>query len=94
LLPSCTNLRNQTTLTETSDLIFPVGSLVKLQFSQPWLKTAATMPVLRPADLVEMEEHGEVVSILPMQQRAVKFRRGTFLLAVSSLQSATVAPSP
>jgi hypothetical protein len=52
------------------------------------------MPVLRPADLVEMEEHGEVVSILPMQQRAVKFRRGTFLLAVSSLQSATVAPSP
>ncbi len=49
------------------------------------------MPVLRPADLVEIAEQGEVMAIHPMQQRAVKFRRGTFLLAVSSLQPATDA---
>jgi hypothetical protein len=47
------------------------------------------MPVLRPADLVEIAEQGEVMAIHPMQKRAVKFRRGTFLLAVSSLQPAT-----
>ncbi len=45
------------------------------------------MPVLRPADLVDLNEQGEVVAIHAMQQRAVKFRRGTFLLPVSSLIS-------
>ena len=50
------------------------------------------MPVLRPADLVDLNEQGEVVAIHAMQQRAVKFRRGPFLLPVSSLSS-NVEPS-
>ncbi|WP_341878752.1 NAD(P)H dehydrogenase assembly family protein [Synechococcus sp. UW140] len=74
-------------MTDPSEAIFAVGSLVKLQVQQPWLKTAAAMPVLRPADLVGLNEQGEVVAIHAMQQRAVKFRRGTFLLPVSSLSS-------
>jgi predicted P-loop ATPase/GTPase len=78
-------------LTDPSEALYPVGSFVKLQHQQPWLKTASVMPVLRPADLVEIAEQGEVMAIHPMQQRAVKFRRGTFLLAVSSLQPATDA---
>jgi hypothetical protein len=38
------------------------------------------MPMLRPPDLVDPEELGQVVAIKARQQLAVRFRRGTFLI--------------
>ena len=45
------------------------------------------MPMLRPPDLVSINEIGEVVGLLPKNMAEVKFRRGTFLLRVDHLQS-------
>ncbi|MFZ4803165.1 MAG: DUF3148 domain-containing protein [Synechococcus lacustris] len=65
---------------------FPVGALVRLKEAQPYLKTAAPMPMLRPADLVEVGEQGEVLALRPLEQRAVRFRRGQFLLPITALE--------
>jgi hypothetical protein len=64
----------------------PVGALVQLKEAQPYLKTAAAMPMLRPGDLVAAGEQGEVVALLPLEQRAVRFRRGQFLLPITALE--------
>ena len=64
----------------------PVGAYVHLKQPMAYLKTAVAMPMLRPGDLVEVEEQGVVVAIHPLQQRAVRFRRGTFLLSLADLE--------
>jgi hypothetical protein len=58
---------------------------VRLQGPVPYLKTADPMPMLRPADLVDPEELGVVVERRAKDQLAVRFRRGTFLLASRQL---------
>ena len=44
------------------------------------------MPMLRPPDLVDGGEQGQVVEIRPFDQLAVRFRRGTFLIAARNLR--------
>ena len=44
------------------------------------------MPMLRPPDLVDGGEQGQVVEIRAMGQLAVRFRRGTFLIAARDLR--------
>ena len=66
----------------------PVGASVRLASRPTYLKTAAPMPMLRPPDLVDAGEVGVVVALRPMNQRAVRFRRGTFLVAAADLEPA------
>ncbi len=68
---------------------FVVGDRVCLLQSVPYLKTADPMPMLRPPDLVANGEVGAVSEIRPRDQLAVRFRRGTFLLAVRDLRLAS-----
>ncbi|MEB3324783.1 MAG: NAD(P)H dehydrogenase assembly family protein [Cyanobacteriota bacterium] len=65
----------------------PIGARVRLNDSVPYLKTADPMPMLRPPDLVDPAEIGVVVEQRARDQLAVRFRRGTFLLSASALQS-------
>ena len=44
------------------------------------------MPMLRPGDLVSAGEEGEVISLLPKDQRGARFRRGSFVVPLSALQ--------
>jgi hypothetical protein len=44
------------------------------------------MPMLRPPDLVDAVEVGEVVGLRALEQLAVRFRRGTFLLEARELE--------
>jgi hypothetical protein len=44
------------------------------------------MPMLRPADLIGLDEVGQVVGLRAGDQLAVRFRRGTFLLQASALR--------
>ena len=44
--------------------------------------------MLRPPDLIDQNEVGVVVGLRPMEQRAVRFRRGTFLLEAALLTAA------
>jgi hypothetical protein len=46
------------------------------------------MPMLRPPDLVGTEEVGQVVELRALGMVAVRFRRGTFLLAATLLTPA------
>jgi hypothetical protein len=57
-----------------------LGTLVRLRQRPPYLKTADPMPMLRPPDLIGVEEQGQVVEQRALGQLAVRFRRGTFLL--------------
>ena len=58
-----------------------IGMAVRLAESQSYLKTADAMSMLRPGDLIDALEDGEVVGLLPLNQVAVRFRRGTFVLS-------------
>ena len=46
------------------------------------------MPMLRPPDLVDSDEQGQVLAIKARNQLAVRFRRGTFLLEADQLHAA------
>jgi hypothetical protein len=43
------------------------------------------MPMLRPPDLVDDGEEGQVVAVRAQGLVAVRFRRGTFLIEASAL---------
>ena len=67
---------------------FAVGDAVQLKGRPNYLKTADPMPMLRPPDLVDSDELGQVLAIKALNQLAVRFRRGTFLLEADQLQAA------
>ncbi len=59
---------------------YSIGDNVSLAVPLPYLKTAESMPMLRPPDLVSTEEVGKIVALNPKDVVSVKFRRGTFLI--------------
>jgi hypothetical protein len=61
-------------------ILLSVGTPVRLSGSLAYLKTADPMPMLRPPDLVDPGEIGQVVECRALGVVAVRFRRGTFLL--------------
>ncbi len=63
-----------------------VGSRVRLLQAPPYLKSADAMPMLRPPDLVDSGEEGEVVGLRAGETVAVRFRRGAFLLERRQLE--------
>ena len=63
-----------------------IGASVRLAGPVPYLKTADPMPMLRPPDLVDSGELGQVVALRALDQVAVRFRRGTFLLEARLLE--------
>lgn len=63
-----------------------VGARVRLLQAPPYLKTADPMPMLRPPDLVDAGEEGNVVGLRAGEQVAVRFRRGVFLLERRQLE--------
>lgn len=69
-------------------LPFGVGDAVQLKERPRYLKTADPMPMLRPPDLVDSDEQGQVLAIKGRNQLAVRFRRGTFLLQADQLLAA------
>ena len=66
---------------------FQINQKVRLISPLPYLKTSDNMPMLRPPDLVAIEEIGIAISIKSPQTVEVKFRRGTFLIDSDKLQA-------
>ena len=58
---------------------------VKLIAPLSYLKTSDNMPMLRPPDLVAIDEVGEVVSIRSPKTVEIKFRRGCFLIDIDKI---------
>ena len=65
---------------------FSIGEKVSLQVPMPYLKTVDAMSMLRPPDLVSLDEVGVVVGLRPKDLLEVKFRRGTFLIPAERLK--------
>jgi hypothetical protein len=65
-----------------------VGGKVRLTASPPYLKTADPMPMLRPADLLNIGDVGTVIDRRPGGYWGVKFDRGAFLLEGKYLEAA------
>ena len=59
---------------------------VKLIAPVSYLKTSDNMPMLRPPDLVAIDEIGEILSIKSPNTIEVKFRRGSFLIDINKLE--------
>ena len=51
-----------------------------------YLKTSENMPMLRPPDLVAIDEVGEVISIKSPDTVEIKFRRGNFLIDTDKIE--------
>ena len=65
---------------------FSVGEKVSLQVPMPYLKTADSVSMLRPPDLVSIDEVGIITAIRSNDLLEVKFRRGNFLIPSERLK--------
>ena len=66
---------------------FSIGEKVSLQVPMPYLKTVDSISMLRPPDLVSLDEIGVIIGIRPKDLLEVKFRRGNFLIPAERLKS-------
>ena len=69
---------------------FTINQKVKLKAPLPYLKTSENMPMLRPPDLVAIDEIGEVLSLKSPETVEVKFRRGKFLIDIDKLEKVDI----
>ena len=65
---------------------FDVKDKVRLISPVSYLKTSDNMPMLRPPDLVAIDEIGEIISIKSPDTVEVKFRRGSFLIDIEKIE--------
>ena len=65
---------------------FNIQDKVKLIVPLPYLKTSDNMPMLRPPDLVAIDEVGEIISIKAPNTVEIKFRRGSFLIDTDKIE--------
>ena len=65
---------------------FEIKDKVKLTAPVSYLKTSDNMPMLRPPDLVAIDEVGEILSIKSPETVEIKFRRGTFLIDTEKIE--------
>ena len=65
---------------------FSIGEKVSLQVPLSYLKTADSVSMLRPPDLVSLDEVGLIIGIRPNDLLEVKFRRGNFLIPSERLK--------
>ena len=65
---------------------FNIQDKVKLKVPLSYLKTSDNMPMLRPPDLVAIDEVGEITSIKSPTTLEIKFRRGSFLIDVDKIE--------
>ena len=65
---------------------FEIKDKVKLIAPVSYLKTSDNMPMLRPPDLVAIDEIGKIISIKSPETVEVRFRRGSFLMDINKIE--------
>lgn len=68
-----------------------IGQRVRLAQCPPFLKTAESMPMLRPPDLLAVGEEGTISAQRPGGYWVVSFDRGAFLLEENYLEPASTS---
>jgi Protein of unknown function (DUF3148) len=82
------------------DTEFKTGDRVRLVAAPPYFKTAEPMPMLRPPNVVQIEEEGIILGREPGDTWRVRFNRGAYLVdhkylsAINSHQDSAKEPSP
>ena len=66
---------------------FSIGEKVSLQVPMPYLKTVDSISMIRPPDLVSLDEVGVIIGIRPKDLIEVKFRRGDFIIPAERLKA-------
>ena len=66
---------------------FEINQKVRITVPLTYLKTSENMPMLRPPDLVGIDEIGVIISIRSPKTVEVKFRRGSFLIDIDKLSA-------
>ncbi|MBE9011617.1 DUF3148 domain-containing protein [Pseudanabaenaceae cyanobacterium LEGE 13415] len=66
---------------------FLIGEKVRLVSLPPYLKTADPMPMLRPAEILQVGDEGTVLDRRPGGYWGVRFVKGAFLLDDQYLES-------
>ena len=69
---------------------FEIQDKVRLIAPVSYLKTSDNMPMLRPPDLVAIDEVGVILSIKSPDTVEVKFRRGSFLIEIDKIEKMLV----
>ena len=69
---------------------FNVKDKVKLIVPLSYLKTSDNMPMLRPPELVAIDEIGEIISIKSPETVEIKFRRGSFLIDIDKIEKISI----
>jgi hypothetical protein len=59
---------------------FKTGDRVRLAALPPYFKTAESMPMLRPPNVVQLEEEGVILGREPGDAWRVRFERGAYLV--------------
>jgi hypothetical protein len=72
---------------------FLIGDRVRLKSAPPYIKTADTMPMLRPGDLIPVGTQGVITAQKPGGYWTVKFDQGSFLIDASYLEKVTFEAS-
>ncbi len=82
------------------DTEFKTGDRVRLVAAPPYFKTAEPMPMLRPPNVVQLEEEGVILGREPGDAWRVRFSRGAYLVeqkylsAIASHTQPALEPSP
>ncbi|BAY09301.1 regulatory protein SipA [Calothrix sp. NIES-2098] len=71
---------------------FPIGSKVRVVALPAYVKTAEPMPMLRPPDVIRLDEEGTVIDRRPGGYWAIRFTKGTFLLDSQYIESTDIPP--
>ena len=64
---------------------FEINDKVKLIAPVSYLKTSDNMSMLRPPELVAIDEIGQILSIKSPDTVEVRFRRGSFLIDIDKI---------
>jgi Protein of unknown function (DUF3148) len=75
-------------MSETKE--FSVGDRVRVTTLPPYVKTADTMPMLRPPSVIQLGEEGIVMDRRPGGFWGVRFARGMFLMESQYLDAVDV----
>ncbi len=70
-----------------------VGDRVRVISIPPYVKTADTMPMLRPPNVVHLQDEGILVERRPGNSWSVRFSQGTFLLDEHYIESVAAVAS-
>ncbi|MCL2934214.1 MAG: DUF3148 domain-containing protein [Trichodesmium sp. MAG_R03] len=69
---------------------FFIGQKVRLVVQPPYIKTAESMPILRPPNVVRLGEVGTVLSCKSGNYWAVRFKKGAFLIESQYIEALSV----